>query len=385
MFPALPSKPNSEINQLVFQIIKSSAALGKGLSPIVLDEVARFMTKINSYYTNAMEGNPSKLKDIDAALNNSLAKSTSARNFQLEHVAHIQVQNDMIQRLQQEPGLHICSQDFLCWLHEQFYLKLPPEMRFAKTTEGKRVPVIPGQLRDRGITVGAHDAPERTDEIIHYLNKFEDTLDPEKLAEPQKTIGMASSHHRLLWIHPFSDGNGRVARLFTTAYGYKIGLGDSRLWTVTRAFARNRGAYDTHLAMADQPRRNDWDGRGPLSEENLEAFCLFFLRSCKDQIDFMAEMLNLENVERRSTRYVDMLAKEKIISKAGAKVFENLFRQGQIPRAKVRDLCHVKQRRATQIIKELLDTKSVRSDTPYGTLKLNLSAEMATDLFPKLT
>jgi hypothetical protein len=37
--------------------------------------------KVNSYYTNAMEGNPSKLKDIEAALNNHLAKDKTARDY----------------------------------------------------------------------------------------------------------------------------------------------------------------------------------------------------------------------------------------------------------------------------------------------------------------
>lgn len=28
----------------------------------------------------------------------------------------------------------------------------------------------------------------------------------------KKLVGVAASHHRLAWIHPFLDGNGRVAR-----------------------------------------------------------------------------------------------------------------------------------------------------------------------------
>ncbi len=342
------------------------------------------MVKVNSYYTNAMEGNPSKLKDIEAALNNHLAKDKTARDYQKEHLAHIEVQESMIQRLRNEPELSICSESFLCWLHEQFYSKLPADMRFAKTVSDALVPVIPGHLREVGITVGRHDAPTTKNQVETYLTRFEESLSPEKLHGQQKLLGMASSHHRFLWIHPFPDGNGRVARLLTIAYGYRIGIETNMLWTVTRAFARNRADYDAHLGLADQERRNDLDGRGPLSEENLVKFCTFFLKCCEDQIQYMGGMLKLDKLEPRYKRFIDGLVKEKQLSKPGAKVADRLLLQGEIPRAQVLEICAVKQRRATQIVKELLDAKITRSETPYGALRLNISADMAAVMFPEL-
>lgn len=362
----------------------SSAALGKGIHPLILREISRLMVKINSYYTNGMEGNPSKLRDIDAALGNHLAKDKTARDYQKEHLAHIEVQDSMIERLQKEPGLRVCSEEFLRWLHEQFYGKLPADMRFAKTMSGATIPVIPGQIRDVGITVGAHDAPSTKKQIEAYLARFEESLSPENLRGQQKLLGMASSHHRFLWIHPFADGNGRIARLLTIAYGYRIGVETNLLWTVTRAFARNRAAYDAHLELADQERRNDLDGRVPLPEENLTQFCAFFLKCCEDQIQYMGRMLKLDELERRYQRFIDGLAQEKNLSKAGAKVAGRLLLQGELPRAQVREICAVKQRRATQIVKELLDEKIVRSEMAYGALRLNISADMAAVLFPEL-
>ncbi len=384
MFPAFPSKISPELDQLIIDIIKNSAALGQGIHPFVLEEVARYMAKVNSYYTNAMEGNPSKLRDIEAALNRRFLKEEWARNYQVEHLAHLQVQETMLARLRNSPGLAICSANFLSWLHEQFYLQLPTEMRWAKTEKGDKVPVVPGQWRDRGASVGLHNAPEHKEDILHFLAKFEESFRPESLHGSKKVLGLAAAHHRLLWIHPFPDGNGRVARLFTTAYCVKIGLGDPPLWTVSRALARHRQDYDAHLALADQPRRNDWDGRGPLSEENLAAFCLFFLTACKDQIDFMSAVLSLDHFQRRAQRYGDGLIKEKNLSKAGGKLLGALFTAGRVSRASVRDICHVQQRRSSQIIKELLEGGWAHSDAPYGDLRLNISVDMAETLFPRL-
>ena len=384
MFPVLPSKTSPALEELATEVIASSSALGRGLHPLILEEIGRFMEKINSYYTNAMEGNPSKLKDIEAALNKKLAKDQIARNYQSEHLAHIKVQEAMMERLRLEPDLRVCSEAFLRWLHEQFYLRLPEAMRFAKTESGALVPVVPGELRDRGISVGRHDAPATRDAIENQMADFEKFLSPEALAGTQKLIGMAASHHRLLWIHPFSDGKGRVARLFTSAYGARINIGEGRLWSVTRAFARNRAAYDGHLAMADLPPRNSLDGRGPLSEEALVEFCGYFLRCCLEQIRFMDAALKLTELDRRYQRYVESLLREKTISKSGAKVLARLLTQGSVPRAEVSELCAVKQRRASVIIREMLEAKAVRSETAYGALRLNITADMAAVLFPEL-
>lgn len=385
MFPVLPSRIPPELDQLIYEVTASSAALGKGIHPLILREISRLMVKVNSYYTNAMEGNPSRLKDIEAALNRHFAKDKTARDYQKEHLAHIEVQESMIERLREEPGLSICSENFLCWLHEQFYSKLPADMRFAKTTSGELVPVVPGRLRETGITVGRHDAPATKEQVAAFLARFEESLSPEKLHGGRKLLGMASSHHRFLWIHPFPDGNGRVARLLTIAYGYRIGIETNMLWTVTRAFARNRGEYDAFLGLADQERRNDLDGRGPLSEENLVKFCAYFLKCCQDQVQYMSGLLKLDELERRYGRFIDGLAKEEQLSKAGAKVADRLLLQGEIPRAQVLEICSVKQRRATQIVKELLTARIARSETPYGALRLNISADMAAVLFPELT
>ena len=141
MLPALPSRTTAALDELVVKVLASSSALGKGLHPLIVDAVARLMFKVNSYYTNAMEGNPSKLRDIDAALNSKLAKDKTARDYQLEHLAHIQVQEEMVGRLRAEPDLRVCSREFLIWLHERFFLKLP-EDKIGRASCRERVYVL---------------------------------------------------------------------------------------------------------------------------------------------------------------------------------------------------------------------------------------------------
>ena len=80
-------------------------------------------------------------------------------------------------------------------------------------------------------------------------------------------IKAACAHQRLAWVHPFVDGNGRAARLQTHCALLPISFG---LWSANRGLARRRDEYYARLAVADEPRRGDLDGRGNLSEEGLQ-------------------------------------------------------------------------------------------------------------------
>ncbi len=98
----------------------------------------------------------------------------------------------------------------------------------------------------------------------------------------------------------------------------------------------------------------------------------------------MDETLKLAELERRYGHYFEGLEKAGIISKSGAKVMAQLLLQGEIPRGQVQEIAAVKQRRATDIIKELFEAKIVRSESAYGSLRLNITAEMSAVLFPGL-
>jgi len=70
-----------------------------------------------------------------------------------------------------------------------------------------------GRYRTGGVRIlGANLVPpnarkvsDLVDELFHFINDNPDELD---------VVGLATLlHHRLVWIHPFYDGNGRTARL----------------------------------------------------------------------------------------------------------------------------------------------------------------------------
>lgn len=386
MFPLFLERIPDDLEASMTEVIRLSSALGARLNPWLRSELAELMLQINSYYTNAMEGNPSKLKDIEAALNRQLSKNPSLRNAQLEHLAHISVQREMRARLQADPSLNICSQEFLCWLHERFYAQLPEAYRQAKTLSEKIIPIEPGRLRERGAVVGTHHAPENSREIESCLDDFATLLNPSRVPASRQIMAMATSHHRFLWIHPFPDGNGRVARLFTAAYAARIGVDAHGLWSVSRAFARQRADYDSALAMADRLRRNDYDGRGPLSTEDLESFVRFFVDCCNDQLRFISGLVEPEALTDRlnALLQIRMTDRKATLSKNAAKLIRTVFKEGEIRRGDTQEICGVEARQANKLTKEALSSGLLQSPSPKGPLRFRINQDTARVLFPDL-
>src|SRR5690606_4832512 len=115
--------------------------------------------------------------------------------------------------------------------------------------------------------------------VPRFLARFEEVYC--HLGKSETILSAAAAHHRLVWIHPFLDGNGRVVRLMSYATLLEA-LDTGGIWSIARGLARNVEKYKQCLANCELSRRNDLDGRGNLSEEALAEFTQFFLETCLD-------------------------------------------------------------------------------------------------------
>jgi Fic family protein len=128
--------------------------------------------------------------------------------------------------------------EYVLWLHREFCQRLPATLlRNRDPKTDREVEVVPGAFRDGEVIVGSHVAPVAS-ELPRFMQYFEERYEVANLSKVMRIIAVAASHHRLLWIHPFFDGNGRVARLFSHAFLKELGVG-SALWSVSRGLARN--------------------------------------------------------------------------------------------------------------------------------------------------
>ena len=391
MTPLLPEGAD-ELQDRALEVIQKSAALGNRQHAVTLTALRELLRIINSYYSNLIEGHNTHPHDIVRAMQKEYDSEPANRNLQLESVAHIAVQREMEQTLREEAEINIAGREFLCSLHRAFYRQLPEEFRVVKNPEtGRERLVAPGELRNEPVKVGHHEPP-RHDTLDALLDRYGEWYPPDRHHGAAKLVAAAAAHHRLMWIHPFLDGNGRVARLFTEAYFSVIPVHGFGLWSVSRGLARRNVDYKAALARADAPRRNDLDGRGNLSNEGLIQFCRFFLDVCRDQVEYMGGLLRLEELLERVKRYIDLrrsgiipgpTGKQGLRGEAG-RMLQEVLVQGEATRGAVVGASGLKERTGRNLLRQLTDEGLLVSDTPKGGVRLGFPIHAAGWFFPDL-
>jgi Fic family protein len=199
-------------------------------------------------------------------------------------------------------------------------------------------------------------------------------------------IAMAAAHQRLTWIHPFIDGNGRVARLHSHLVLGQLGLTNG-LWSPLRGFARTHEAYYAHLAAADEPRAGDLDGRGNLTEAGLLRWIDYVIGVCIDQIDFMLSLLSLDGMK---DRIAACLHYEQQVVQQGVRIeslraLHYLFTmQSELDRSEFKAMLGLGERAATAQVSALIGRGLLLSDTPYGKVRFGVPQHALRFYFPNL-
>ena len=203
-----------------------------------------------------------------------------------------------------------------------------------------------------------------------------------------KLLYALSSHHRLVWIHPFLDGNGRVSRLFLDAALLNISLDGYGLWNISRGLARQSEEYKKYLSLADMPMQGATDGKGPLSLRGLSYYLKYMLVTALDQIAFMHKNLQLNSLGDKIDKFV-LLSQQGMLNtshlpKYSSSLFKELLIRGEIPRGEVQHIINKSDRTATTLIKTLSQMDYLESDTPKSAIRLKFNAEFASYLMPDL-
>ena len=164
----------------------------------------------------------------------------------------------------------------------------------------------------------------------------------------------------------------------------RMGLDGYGLWTLARGLARYREDYYEHLAMADQTRLNDYDGRGNLSSENLGLFCEFFLKTILDQIKFMSSILEYEGLKHRIE---SCIYRNNIFGKhndQGKYLLLEALREGEYPRGEATRLTGYGETVARELLQTALNQELLASDGPRSSVYLAFPSSVLEDYFPKL-
>lgn len=388
MEPLFPKEHKALVDRAM-NIHHEAAALGSILHPVTRDKVNKLLRHINSYYSNRIEGEHTTPADIERAVKKEYSRDEKKKGLQKLNEAHIDVQALIDRWLDEEEHADVCSGSFLCRIHREFYSRVPDSFLKVYDPEADEyIDMVPGELRKREVTVGDHLAP-KAEALEVFLKKFSETYDPNTIYGNKKLLAVAASHHRLAWIHPFLDGNGRVTRLFSYAYMKKARIESYGLWTISRGLARRSNEYKRLLATADSPRRGDYDGRGVLSEKGLNLFCDFFFDVAEDQIRFMAEMLELEKLRERIVGYVNLRSQglipgEEILRSEAKFVLPEVMMRGEVPRGEAKRITGLRERTARELTSQLEEEELLESDGHRSSFRFNIPAKVVGYYFPAL-
>lgn len=373
------------IADAVADLCAVSAVLGSALHPTTAANLAALVRIMNTYYSNLIEGNNTRPKDIERALDGFFDKDEKRRNLQLEAVAHVRVQAE-IDRMAAENILpEPASSDFICWLHREFYRDAPDELLRIRSATTEFM-MVPGEWRshpEHDVAVGRH-IPPSSDRVDDFMQYFEMRYRFENLGSAARITAIASAHHRLNYIHPFPDGNGRVSRLMSHAMALKAGVGAHGLWSISRGLARGRKSrkeYKQMMDFADTPRQGDLDGRGNLSQKALTEFTKWFLEVCLDQVNFMSSLFDLDNLARRLRICVE---RSQTLKPEATRLLEEALIRGKFERGEAERITGLPERSARRVLKSLIAEGFLASTTEKGPMSLRFPAEAIGDLFPKL-
>ncbi len=372
------SRLRTELTDLAIELAGRAAGFRHRLPGGVLTALAELVRTVNCYYSNLIEGHNTHPVDIERALRDDYSADPGKRNLQLEARAHITVQGWI-----DEGGLagRATTSECLQETHRRFCAPLPEELlRVEYPDTGERIEVIPGEFRRHDAKVGRH-IPVSPGAVSRFMARFEAAYGD--LGRTDNILAAAAAHHRLVWIHPFIDGNGRVARLMSHAILSET-LETGGIWSIARGLARNVDNYRSLLAACDLPRRNDLDGRGSLSEEALVEFTKFFLGTCIDQVDFMQGLMQPDRLRTRLLVWAEEEIRASALPPKSGQVLEAVLYRGELPRGDVARLLGVSERSARRITSALIARGALASASSRAPLHLAFPARLALRWMPGL-
>jgi len=372
------SKHHSKLSDLAIDLAAHSTGFQRSLPDGILVALADLVRSMNCYYSNLIEGHDTHPIDIERALKEEYSANTEKRNLQLEAKAHITVQKWI-----DDGGLkdRATSKKGIVEIHRRFCELLPEELLWVKNPNtGERMKVIAGKLRESDVQVGRH-IPPAPGALDRFLRRYETAY--RQLGKSETIIATAAAHHRLVWIHPFLDGNGRVARLVSYAMMLDT-LDTGGIWSIARGLARNVDTYKEHLAQCDLSRRNDLDGRGNLSEEALASFTEFFLVTCIDQVKFMEALVEPNRLRLRILMWAEEEIRLGNIHPKSEKILEAILYRGELPRSDTPNIVNTGERQASRIVSGLVKQGVLVSTSTRAPLRLAFSAKLASKWMPGL-
>lgn len=239
--------------------------------PIVFFQLKHIFHTLESIGSARIEGNNTTILEY---IENKLAEAPTSN----QGIREIENMEQVMTFIDDHIKEVIFTRSFVSELHKKVVDGLLP----PPSGEGDDTP---GLYRTKSVSISrsAHRPPEPIhvasymDELFAFINRED---------EPKyDLLKVAIAHHRFLWIHPFTNGNGRTVRLFTYAMlvkeGFNVDVG--RILNPTAVFCSSRKKYYRYLSLADTG-----------IDKGILSWCEYVLRGLKEEIEKIDHLLDYD-------------------------------------------------------------------------------------------
>ena len=244
-------KPNFTLNsKIVNQLALVERYYGQLIARQTIPSFAlRLMQEnrvLSTHYSTSIEGNPLTPQEVTNVV---LDDQIPINKSEVEVKNYFDLLIYISTMAQKKVMINI---DFMLSLHK----------KLMQNIEIKR----PGLLRNNDVIVG-HRGPEglvakhnppvhRAIEIRKYLNDVFGWINTQKELHP--LIQVAILHHEIAYIHPFYDGNGRIARILTAYFLLLKKYEVTKYFILDDYYDVDRLLYSDKLHSADKGNKTEW-------------------------------------------------------------------------------------------------------------------------------
>jgi Fic family protein len=372
------SKHYKQCAALAFELRDRAVELDRRIPAATSIAIAKLIRIIECHYSNLIETHDLSAHQIECGLNGAYIDDPHVQDLQREAQALF----DTYKFIDDE-GIttHPTDPQVLCDLHRRFFEEQPQTYRSVRNSAAGTVTRIqPGEFREQDVQVGRHVAisPGAVPRFLDRMHHACKTLGP-----IDTILASASAHHRFSWVHPFTDGNGRVARMMSDAL-IKRAVGMSGLWSLSRGLVLGGKRYKGHLASCDLRRRNSLDGRGTLSEEALASFTSFFLQTSIDELGLMLELMEPEALSQRISHWACHEIACGNLAEGCDYLLKGLLVTGALDRAALIEFSDLPAQTLKQCIDQLTKIGALTSDQASGEFLIAFPVQLADIWLPGL-
>ncbi|MBC7698871.1 MAG: Fic family protein [Massilia sp.] len=373
--PLMPGRGLDRLAVLARPVIEAAHRLQGSANESTRRQLCELVRTMNSYYSNRIEGQSTHPIHIDKALRANFSGNADVAKRQRIALAHIEAERAMEGVGATEAQL--LGSQYLVLAHANLYGRLSEDDR--RTDEGRLVE--PGRLRTEDVAVGRHQPPAWVS-VPSFLARVDEVY-ATHWGLDKLLVAMACQHHRMAWVHPFLDGNGRAGRVQLHAAMRSLTGG---LWSVNRGLARRRDEYYWRLSEAGAVRQGDLDGRGNLSERTLLNWCEFFIDICSDQVAFMTRMLDLGRLQDRITALITIRSHEGASDYRPQAILPllHVLAAGPVARGGFIQMTGLAERTGRKVLSQLIADGLLISDGHRAEVRIGFPLNALDVLFPNL-